>query len=83
MEPLLDEAEPTRQRKSSDLQELSTYPTPILPTELKVEEETLPFYDPQHYYPVQIGDVYQSEYKVIGKLGYGAYSTVWLCRRLG
>ncbi|EXJ79988.1 CMGC/SRPK protein kinase [Capronia epimyces CBS 606.96] len=54
----------------------------LIPAETLFEEETLPFYEPQQYYPVHIGDVYQSKYQVVGKLGYGAYSTVWLCRDL-
>ena len=60
----------------------STKIGPLLPTETLIEEETLPFYSQSNYYPVKIGDVYQSRYKVVGKLGYGAYSTVWLCRDL-
>ncbi|KAB8202643.1 kinase-like domain-containing protein [Aspergillus parasiticus] len=54
----------------------------ILPTGTPIEEETLPHYNPEHYYPVKIGDVYQARYEVTGKLGYGAYSTSWLCRDL-
>lgn len=47
-----------------------------------MEEEQLPFYEPEQYFPVQIGEVFESRYQVIGKLGFGAYSTVWLCRDL-
>ncbi|KAI9790543.1 MAG: hypothetical protein M1816_005050 [Peltula sp. TS41687] len=47
-----------------------------------VEEETLPFYKHEEYYPVRIGEVFNARYQVIGKLGYGAYSTVWLGRDL-
>lgn len=43
-----------------------------------IEEETLPFYHQKHYYPVKIGQIFNSRYRVIAKLGYGAYSTVWL-----
>ncbi|KAF2825552.1 hypothetical protein CC86DRAFT_294042, partial [Ophiobolus disseminans] len=32
------------------------------------------------FYPVRTGEVLDSSFRVIGKLGYGAYSTVWLCR---
>ncbi|KAF9484081.1 hypothetical protein BDN70DRAFT_903846 [Pholiota conissans] len=33
----------------------------------------------QYYYPVRIGQLFNSEYRVIGKLGYGGYSTTaWL-----
>lgn len=45
-----------------------------------VEEETLPAYDPEEFYPVHIGDVFKGKYLVLGKLGFGANSTVWLCR---
>ncbi|RAQ57642.1 protein kinase domain protein [Aspergillus flavus] len=54
----------------------------IFPTGTPIEEETLPHYKPEHYYPVKIGDIYQARYEVTGKLGYGAYSTSWLCRDL-
>ncbi len=30
------------------------------------------------YHPVNIGDVYRGRYKVLRKLGYGHFSTVWL-----
>lgn len=31
------------------------------------------------YYPVQIGEFFNNRYKVIRKLGWGHFSTVWLC----
>jgi len=37
-------------------------------------------YLPGGYHPVHLGDVYCERYKVINKLGYGTYSTVWLAR---
>ena len=33
------------------------------------------------FHPVRVGDVY-SHYKIIRKLGYGAYSTVWLAEEI-
>ncbi|KJZ71164.1 hypothetical protein HIM_03117 [Hirsutella minnesotensis 3608] len=48
----------------------------------KVEEETLPNYQAETYYPVRIGEVFESRYQVVAKLGYGTGSTVWLCRDL-
>lgn len=48
----------------------------------KVEEEKIPFYTPERYYPVHIGEIFMSRYQVISKLGYGTSSTVWLCRDL-
>ncbi|KAK4899984.1 hypothetical protein LTR27_002747 [Elasticomyces elasticus] len=45
-----------------------------------IEEETLPNYRPEKYYPVRFGDTFNDRYHAIGKLGYGAASTVWLCK---
>ena len=50
-------------------------------TEL-LEEESLPWYTEESFYPVRIGEVFKSKYQVIGKLGYGSVSTAWLCRDL-
>lgn len=44
------------------------------------EEETLPAYAAEQFYPVHIGEKLNSRYHVIGKLGFGANSTVWFCR---
>lgn len=55
---------------------------PILRTGRAVEEETLPDYDPDGFYPVHIGDVFKDRYRVLGKLGFGASSTTWFCRDL-
>ncbi|CAM1507169.1 Fc.00g068100.m01.CDS01 [Cosmosporella sp. VM-42] len=35
-------------------------------------------YHPGGYHPVNLGDIFNSRYRVIRKLGYGSYSTVWL-----
>lgn len=47
-----------------------------------LEEETCPDYLAERYYPVHIGEVFATRYQVVGKLGYGAFSTVWLARDL-
>jgi serine/threonine-protein kinase SRPK3 len=44
------------------------------------EVERLEKYQPGGYHPILIGDILQSRYRVAHKLGYGAYSTTWLCR---
>lgn len=44
------------------------------------EVERLEKYQPGGYHPIQIGDVLQFRYRVVHKLGYGTYSTTWLCR---
>ncbi|KAM5473342.1 hypothetical protein MferCBS49748_001156, partial [Microsporum ferrugineum] len=43
-----------------------------------IEEQSLPRYYERHYYPVKIGEVFNNQYRIIAKLGYGAYSTAWL-----
>ncbi|KAH7392021.1 kinase-like domain-containing protein [Phaeosphaeria sp. MPI-PUGE-AT-0046c] len=53
-----------------------------LPADRKVEEESLPDYIASRYYPVRIGDIFRARYQVMGKLGYGATSTIWLARDL-
>jgi len=32
------------------------------------------------YHPVQVAEVYNSKYRVLAKLGWGHFSTVWLCQ---
>ena len=54
----------------------------IIPASETVEEEHWPWYTPQSFYPVRIGDVLHSEYQVLYKLGYGTTSTIWMCRNL-
>ncbi|GFN16360.1 hypothetical protein AtubIFM55763_010192 [Aspergillus tubingensis] len=46
----------------------------------KLEEESLPDYRAERFYPVHIGEVFNFRYQVITKLGFGSSSTVWLCR---
>lgn len=48
----------------------------------KVEEETLPMYKAERYYPAQIGQIFKDRYQVVGKVGYGGGSTAWLSRDL-
>lgn len=47
-----------------------------------IEEELLPGYIAEIYYPVRIGEVLNGRYQVVCKLGYGTTSTVWLARDL-
>lgn len=62
-----------------------TFPTSGFKTiepSIKVEEESLSFYDPRLFYPVRLGEVFQERYQVVAKLGYGGHSTIWLCHDL-
>ncbi|KDB20643.1 CMGC/SRPK protein kinase [Trichophyton interdigitale MR816] len=45
-----------------------------------IEEEILPTYSPEKYYPVRLGQIFHDRYQVVGKVGYGGSSTVWLAR---
>ncbi|KAJ5903916.1 hypothetical protein N7504_006299, partial [Penicillium tannophilum] len=45
-----------------------------------IEEETIPGYVAARYYPTRIGEILKDRYQVVGKLGFGASSTVWLAR---
>jgi serine/threonine-protein kinase SRPK3 len=43
--------------------------------------ENLEAYRPGGYHPIKLGDEYcQGRYRIVHKLGYGAFSTVWLAR---
>ncbi|RAL00839.1 kinase domain protein [Aspergillus ibericus CBS 121593] len=53
-----------------------------IPASTILEEERFNAFKQGHYYPVNIGDIFNSTYQVIGKLGYGTTSTVWLARDL-
>lgn len=46
----------------------------------EVVEEGMESYSVGGFHPVRLGEVYGSHYKVLRKLGYGSYSTVWLVR---
>ncbi|SPO01044.1 related to serine/threonine protein kinase [Cephalotrichum gorgonifer] len=41
-------------------------------------EEGCDAYRPGGFHPVYIGDIFNDRYRVLNKIGYGAYSTVWL-----
>lgn len=45
-----------------------------------IEEETIPGYVAGRYYPTRIGEILKDRYQIVGKLGFGASSTVWLAR---
>jgi serine/threonine-protein kinase SRPK3 len=44
-----------------------------------IEEGTLKHYKPELYYPVHTNEIFHQRYRTYVKLGYGGYSTVWLC----
>ncbi|EEP77080.1 predicted protein [Uncinocarpus reesii 1704] len=44
-----------------------------------IEERTLPFYHKKHYYPVEIGQVFNNRYRSIAKLGAKEYTSLKIC----
>ncbi|KAH8722359.1 kinase domain protein [Phaeosphaeriaceae sp. PMI808] len=53
----------------------------MIPASQKLEEEA---HDPllERYYPLRIGEILNTKYQVVGKLGFGLGSTVWLANDL-
>ncbi|KAF4166633.1 hypothetical protein CNMCM6936_006340 [Aspergillus lentulus] len=47
-----------------------------------LDEERFDEFKKGQFYPVNIGDVFGAKYQIIGKLGFGVTSTVWLARDL-
>lgn len=47
-------------------------------TSEKIEEDRLPFYVAERFYPVYIGEMFAERYQAVSKLGYGRPSTTWL-----
>lgn len=47
-----------------------------------LEEESLYDFEENAFFPVQIGDILDKKYQVLGKLGWGVTATVWLVRDL-
>jgi hypothetical protein len=45
-----------------------------------IEEEEVPGYQKENFYPVALGEVLNNQYEIIVKLGFGRHSTVWLGR---
>ena len=47
-----------------------------------IDEEEIPNYKPEYYYPVRQGEVFNDRYQALVKLGFGTSSTIWLARDL-
>ena len=65
--------------------QLRTFPADgfqTIPLQESIEEETVPAYNAERFYPVQLGEVFKSRYQVLAKLGFGTSSTAWLSRDL-
>lgn len=67
--------------KMNDVCPCSTYAALDLKDDLVLDEEQEDKHEYKKggYHRVKIGDVFKKRYKVIKKLGWGNFSTVWLC----
>ncbi|CAI4213687.1 unnamed protein product [Parascedosporium putredinis] len=55
----------------------------VIPATELLGEEQFDEFKTGNYYPVNVGDLFASDkYQVVGKLGFGSTSTVWLARNL-
>ncbi|MCJ1411024.1 hypothetical protein MMC19_005112 [Ptychographa xylographoides] len=45
-----------------------------------IEEETFEDYEAMFFYPTRLGETFKGKYHIVGKLGAGNYSTVWMAR---
>ena len=46
------------------------------------EEEAIPECNPDDFYPVRLGEIFNGRYQTVAKIGYGSSSTIWLARDL-
>lgn len=69
-------------RARSPIRTLPSVDFQVIPSHLGIDEEQYPWYNPDTWYPRQLGDVYNERYQTLVKLGFGSASTVWLCRDL-
>lgn len=73
----------SRRAFSSPARPPLTLPQPkLIATSKLIEEERLPGYDSNDYYPAKPGNVIGIRFQLLVKLGYGISSTTWLARNL-
>ncbi|KAI5886663.1 kinase-like protein [Schizophyllum commune H4-8] len=69
---------------------MSTLPSPLEPDDFQIDSmgttEDMIRYSPGGYHPVTLGNILHGNagaYRVMHKLGFGSYATVWLAQRTG
>lgn len=67
---------------AAETQDSSTAEPESYGSDILLEEESFSWYDRRAFYPVRIGEIFESKYEILLKLGYGSVSTAWLCRNL-
>ncbi|XP_017137206.1 SRSF protein kinase 3 isoform X5 [Drosophila miranda] len=87
---------PAREEETTELPEFISEPRGTLSTTDEIypdssdsslyvsdeEQEDASQYCRGGYHPVVIGDIFDNRFRVVRKLGWGHFSTVWLCRDL-
>ncbi|KAJ4326722.1 hypothetical protein N0V84_002838 [Fusarium piperis] len=71
-----------RQRPPEEPRSFPTTGFNLIDQDQKVEEEELPDYVAERFYPVRLGEVFHGRYQAVTKLGFGSSSTIWLARDL-
>jgi hypothetical protein len=46
-----------------------------------IEEEEVPGYQKENFYPLTPGEAINKQFEIIVELGFGQHSTVWLAKR--
>lgn len=69
-------------RSRSDPRTFPTQGFDVIDKDQPIEEEGMPEYNPDHFYPVHLGEVFNGRFQTVAKLGYGSSSTIWLARDL-
>jgi hypothetical protein len=59
---------------------LSTSPSSRFLYHFIEDVERLERYQPGGYHPIQIGNRFHDRYRIVHKLGYGTFSTIWLAK---
>lgn len=67
------------QKQNKPTVEEDEYEDELMNEEEEEDQENPDDYCVGGYHPVNIGDVFNKQYYVIRKLGWGYFSTVWLC----
>ena len=67
-----------RPGRSFASQTWQTLNAPEIPSDELVDEERVPYYKPEHFYPANPGDILDKRYELKAKVGWGSSSTVWL-----
>ena len=70
------------QQASAHIKQFPSQGARMVDSSSKLEEENWDWYSTDVFYPVTIGETFPPRYQVLGKLGFGTRSTVWLCRDL-